>query len=385
MAGPLEGLRVLDFSRLAPGPYGAMILADMGADVTRVDRAPLGSDLGGAFGDVLGRGKRSIGLDLKKPQGVEVAMKLLERTDVLVEGFRPGVMERLGLGPDEVFARNPRIIYARITGWGQHGPLALEAGHDINYIAVSGVLHAIGRRDERPLPPINIIGDFAGGGMLTALGVVLALYERERSGKGQVVDAAMVDGAMNLMSFLASAFQANLWGPRGTNLIDTGAHFYEVYETSDGKYMSVGAIEPQFYAEFVDGIGVKEDPDFQRQHDQSRWPELKERVAEIFKTKTRDEWTAIFKGRDACTYPVLSPQEAPAHPFNAERSAHVKGAFDVWQPAPAPRFSRTPGAVEAGPPNPGQHTREVLKEAGYTDEEIDKLAADEAVGLPDDA
>jgi alpha-methylacyl-CoA racemase len=382
MTGPLEGIKVLDFSRLAPGPYGAMILADMGADVVRVDRAPLGSDMGGAFGDVLGRGKRSIGLDLKNPKGVEVALKLLETCDVLVEGFRPGVMERLGLGPDEVLAHNPRIIYARITGWGQQGPLALEAGHDINYIAVSGVLHAIGRRGERPLPPINIIGDFAGGGMLTALGVVLALYERERSGKGQVVDAAMIDGAMNLMTFLASAFQANLWGPRGTNLIDTGAHFYEVYETSDGGYMSVGAIEPQFYAEFIDGIGVKDDPDFQRQHDQSKWPELQQRVADIFKTKTRDEWTAIFKGRDACTYPVLSPQEAPSHPFNAERSTHFQGAFDVWQPAPAPRLSRTPGKVDAGPPNAGQHTREVLREAGYDDDEIEKLAADEAIGLP---
>ncbi len=382
MTGPLEGIKVLDFSRLAPGPYGAMILADMGADVIRVDRAPLGSDMGGAFGDTLGRGKRSIGLDLKNPKGVEVAMKLIDTVDVVVEGFRPGVMERLGLGPDEVLARNPKIVYARITGWGQKGPLALEAGHDINYIAVSGVLHAIGRRGERPLPPINIIGDFAGGGMLTALGVVLALYEREKSGKGQVVDAAMIDGAMNLMTFLASAFQANMWGPRGTNLIDTGAHFYEVYETSDGGYMSVGAIEPQFYAEFVDGIGVKDDPDFQRQHDQSKWVELQKRTAEIFKTKTRDEWTQIFKGRDACTYPVLSPQEAPSHPFNAERNTHVKGAFDVMQPAPAPRLSRTPGSVDAGPPNAGQHTREVLREAGYSDDEIEKLAADEAIGLP---
>jgi alpha-methylacyl-CoA racemase len=383
MAGPLDGFRVLDFSRLAPGPYGGMLLADMGANVIRVDRAPLGTDLGAAFGDTLGRGKRSVGLDLKKPAGVEVALRVLDTCDVLLEGFRPGVMERLGLGPDVVLERNPRIVYARLTGWGQEGPLSMEAGHDINYIAVSGVLHALGRRGDRPLPPINLLGDFAGGGLMCAFGIVLALLEREKSGKGQVVDAAMIDGAMNLLTFLASAFQADMWGPRGTNLIDTGAHFYEVYETSDGGFMSVGAIEPQFYAEFLDGIGMTSDPDFAKQHDQSKWPQLQKRVAEIFKTKTREEWTNIFKGRDACTYPVLSPKEAASHPFNTERSTHVKGAFDVMQPAPAPRLSRTPGEVEAGPPQPGQHTRDVLREAGYSDEEIEKLGADEAVGLPD--
>jgi alpha-methylacyl-CoA racemase len=290
-------------------------------------------------------------------------------------------MERLGLGPDVVLERNPRIVYGRLTGWGQEGPLSQEAGHDINYIAVSGVLHALGRRGERPLPPINLIGDFAGGGMLCAFGITLALLERERSGKGQVVDAAMVDGAMNLLTFLASAFQANMWGPRGTNLIDTGAHFYEVYETSDGGFMSVGAIEPQFYAEFLDGIGMTDDADFQKQHDQSKWPELQGRVADIFKTKTREEWTKVFTGRDACTYPVLSPQEAVTHPFNVERATHIKGAYDVMQPAPAPRLSRTPGTVDAGPPQPGQHTRDVLREAGYDDDQIAKLAADEAVGL----
>src|SRR5688572_16716717 len=229
MPGPLEGIRVLDFSRLAPGPYGGMLLADMGADVVRVDRVPLGADIP-AFGDIVGRGKRSVALNLKTPQGVEAALKILESCDVLLEGFRPGVMERLGLSPEDVAARNPRIIYARLTGWGQDGPLALRAGHDINYIAVSGVLHAIGRKDEPPLPPLNLIGDFAGGGLLCAFGILAALIERQSSGEGQVVDAAMVDGAMNLFSFLASAVHAGMWGPRGTNLLDTGAHFYEVYE-----------------------------------------------------------------------------------------------------------------------------------------------------------
>ncbi len=380
MPGPLQGIRVLDFSRLAPGPYAGMLLADLGADVIRVDRPGDGGI--SRFGDVVGRGKRSIALNLKQPGAVEAALKVLEGCDVLLEGFRPGVMERLGLGPDDVAARNPRVVYARLTGWGQEGPLALRAGHDINYIAVSGVLHAIGRRDEPPLPPLNLIGDFAGGGLLCAFGIACALLERQTSGKGQVVDAAMVDGAMNLFSFLASAVHANMWGPRGTNLLDTGAHFYEVYESSDGGFLSVGAIEPQFYAEFLDGLGVTGDEQFAKQHDQSQWPELKQRVADIFKTKTREEWTNIFKDRDACVYPVLSPKEAPTHPFNAARRTHVEGGFGVLQPAAAPRFSRTPGAVTDPSPEIGADTRGVLREAGYTDDDIDKLVADDAIELP---
>src|SRR5687768_16490937 len=377
MPGPLEGIRVLDFSRLAPGPYAGMLLADLGADVIRVDRPGDGGI--SRFGDIVGRGKRSITLNLKQPSAVEAALKVLETCDVLLEGFRPGVMERLGLGPDDVAAHNPRIVYARLTGWGQEGPLALRAGHDINYIAVSGVLHAIGRKDEPPLPPLNLVGDFAGGGLLCAFGIVCALMERQRSGKGQVVDAAMVDGAMNLFSFLASAVHANMWGPRGTNLLDTGAHFYEVYETSDGGFMSVGAIELQFYAEFLDGLGVPTDEQFAKQHDQSQWPELKQRTADIFRSKTREEWTDIFKDRDACVYPVLSPKEAPTHPFNAERNTHVEGGFGVLQPAAAPRFSRTPGAVTEPSPEIGADTRGVLREAGYTDDDIDKLVADDAI------
>jgi alpha-methylacyl-CoA racemase len=324
-----------------------------------------------------------VAIDLKKPGAVEVAMRILDGCDVLLEGFRPGVMERNGLGPDDVLARNPRIVYARLTGWGQEGPLAARAGHDINYIAISGVLSAIGRKGEPPVPPVNIIGDFAGGGLLCAFGIMCALWERERSGKGQVIDAAMVDGAVNLFSFFASAVHGRMWGDRGTNMLDTGSHFYEVYETSDGGFMSVGAIEPQFYAEFLDGLGAAGDADLVNQHDQSRWPEFKERVAGIFKTKTRDEWTEIFKDRDACVYPVLTLFEAASHPFNAERATHVTGGFGVVQPAPAPRFSRTAGEIPGEPPMPGHHTREVLREVGYTDEEIEKLAADEAITLPE--
>lgn len=380
MAGPLEGIRVLDFSRLAPGPYGSMLLADLGADVIRVERVPLGSDMP-RNGDIVGRGKRSIGLNLKHPDGVQAALRVLERCDVLLEGFRPGVMERLGLGPQEVWARNPRVVYARMTGWGQESPLRDRAGHDINYIAVSGVLSALGRKGEKPYPPINLIGDFAGGGLLCAFGIVCALLERERSGKGQVVDAAMVDGAASLFSFFAALVGWGAWRERGTNMLDGGSHFYEVYETSDGGYMSVGAIEPQFYAEFLDGLGLAGDPDLAKQMDQSRWPEFKERIAAIFKTKTRDEWTEIFKGRDACVFPVLDLKEAPTHPFNAERSTHVSVA-DIHQPAPAPRFSRSPGEIAQPAPEVGAATREVLAEAGYSETEIDKLGEAGAVDWP---
>ena len=382
MPGPLEGIRVLDFSRLAPGPYGSMLLADLGAEVIRVERVPLGSDMP-RNGDIVGRGKRSVGLNLKHADGVEAALRILERCDVLLEGFRPGVMERLGLGPDEVTARNPRIVYARMTGWGQQSPLRDRAGHDINYIAVSGVLSALGRKDEKPYPPINLVGDFAGGGLLCAFGIVCALLERERSGQGQVVDAAMVDGAANLFSFFAALVHWGAWKERGTNLLDTGSHFYEVYETSDGGYMSVGAIEPQFYAEFMDGLGLASDDELARnQMDQSRWPEFKKRVAEIFMTKTRDEWSEIFVGRDACVFPVLDLTEARTHPFNAERSTHVTGPNDILQPAPAPRFSRTSVTSVNEAPAVGADTRSVLLDAGYSEAEIDKLGEADAVAWP---
>jgi len=382
MAGPLHGVKVLDFSRLAPGPYGAMLLADLGADVIRVERVPLGSDMP-RNGDIVGRGKRSIGLNLKSPDGVEAALRILEGCDVLLEGFRPGVMERLGLGPDEVAARNPRVVYARMTGWGQDSPLKDRAGHDINYIAVSGVLSALGRKGEKPYPPINLVGDFAGGGLLCAFGIVCALLERERSGRGQVVDAAMVDGAASLFSFFAALVDWGAWKERGTNLLDTGSHFYEVYETSDGGFMSVGAIEPQFYAEFLEGLSLAGDEDMQKQMDQSLWPSNKEKVAAAFKTKTRDEWSDIFSGRDACVFPVLGLAEARTHPFNAQRSTHIRGATnDILQPAPAPRFSRTSVTSVEDAPEPGADTRSVLADAGYSDADIDKLGEAGAVAWP---
>jgi alpha-methylacyl-CoA racemase len=359
-----------------------MLLADLGADVIRVERVPLGSDMP-RNGDIVGRGKRSIGLNLKHPDGVEAALRILERSDVLLEGFRPGVMERLGLGPDEIAARNPRVVYARMTGWGQDSPLRDRAGHDINYIAVSGVLSALGRKGEKPYPPINLIGDFAGGGLLCAFGIVCALLERERSGKGQIVDAAMVDGAASLFSFFAALVDWGAWKERGTNLLDTGSHFYEVYETSDGGFMSVGAIEPQFYAAFLDGLGLSGDEDLQKQMDQSLWPKNKETVAAAFKTKTRDEWSDIFVGRDACVFPVLGLAEARTHPFNADRATHVKGPNDILQPAPAPRFSRTSVTSIDDAPEVGGDTRAVLADAGYSDADIDKLIEAGAVAQPE--
>jgi alpha-methylacyl-CoA racemase len=379
--GPLAGTVVVDFSRLAPGPYCSMLLADLGAEVVRVDRAPLGVDIPPFDGDVLGRGKRSIALDLKHPRGREVALALIEGADVLLEGFRPGVMERLDLGPDEMSARHPRLVYARITGWGQRGPMADRAGHDIDYLALAGVLGAIGREGGPPVPPINLIADFAGGGLLCAFGVVCALLERERSGKGQVVDAAMVDGAISLLSVFAVAIQEGRWGPRGTNIIDTGSHFYETYETSDGEYMAVGAMEPEFYACFLEGLGLRV-ADTPPQMDAASWPQMKKRIAGIFATRTRDEWTTVFDGLEACVVPVLSPREAFTHPHHAARGSFVPRDANLLQPAPVPRFSRTEGEVGGSTPERGAHTRDVLAELGYSPEEIDDLAAAGAVAWP---
>jgi alpha-methylacyl-CoA racemase len=299
----------------------------------------------------------------------------------VLEGFRPGVMERLGLGPDVLCGDNPRLVYARVTGWGQDGPMASRAGHDIDYLALAGVLGAIGREGEAPVPPINLLADFAGGGLACAFGVVCALLERERSGAGQVVDAAMVDGAINLMAVFAVAIQSGRWGPTGTNIVDTGAHFYNTYETADGRYMAVGAMEPQFYARFLEGLGIADD-DLPPQMDAGSWPMMKERVAAVFATRTREDWTEIFGALDACVVPVLSPLEALAHPHNIARGAFVPRDEGLVQPAPMPRLARTPGAVAGSPPGVGEHTREILAEAGYSTDDVTRLAEMGAIAWP---
>ncbi len=368
--GPLHGVRVIEIASLAPAPFGCMVLSDLGADVIRVDRPT--SVGGGASIDPLGRGRRSVGLNLKDPAGVDVLLRLIETADVLVEGFRPGVTERLGFGPDVCLERNPGLVYGRMTGWGQEGPMARMAGHDINYIALAGALDPIGRAGERPLPPLNLVGDFGGGGMLLAVGILAALFERSRSGRGQVVDAAMVDGAALLTSFIHGMRGQGQWqDARGTNLLDTGAPFYDTYETSDSLFVSVGALEPQFYAALLTGLGLAGE-DLPPQYAQDRWPELKARFTEVFKRRTRDEWAEIFDGTDACVAPILSLGEAPAHPHAAARTGFVDVA-GLTQPAPAPRFSRTAAETPAPPVRPGEHTDAALRELGLTDEEISAL------------
>ncbi|MFC6089050.1 CaiB/BaiF CoA transferase family protein [Saccharothrix lopnurensis] len=376
MAGPLEGLEVVELAGLAPAPFGCMVLADLGASVTRVDR------VGGAAavpGDVLGRGRRSIGVDLRRPEGVDLVLRLVARSDVLVEGFRPGVAERLGIGPAQCLARNPRLVYGRMTGWGQTGPLADRAGHDINYIAVAGALEPIGRAGAPPTVPLNVVGDFGGGGLLLALGLLAAVYERDRSGRGQVVDAAMVDGAALLTTFLHGMSAAGAWpGGRGENLLDGGAPFYDVYEAADGKYVSVGALEEKFYVELLAVLGLA-DGDVPSRHDPANWPALRARIAAAVATRTRDEWAALAEGTDACLAPVLAPGEAPGYGHNAERGAFVR-VGGVAQPAPAPRFDRTPADVPAPPPVVGEHTGVVLGELGLTAEEVAELRRAGVVG-----
>ncbi|MFF0234585.1 CaiB/BaiF CoA transferase family protein [Micromonospora sp. NPDC005254] len=348
--GPLAGVRVVELASLAPAPFGCMVLADLGADVVRVDRpgGPGAGRLAAPTGGPLQRGRRITALDLKSPAGVADLLRLIERADVLVEAYRPGVAERLGFGPDVCQARNPRLVYARMTGWGQDGPLAARAGHDIDYIAVAGALEPLGRADARPHAPLNLIGDFAGGGMLLAVGVLAALLERERSGVGQVVDAAMVDGSALLTSFLHGLLGTGLWAaPRGRNLLDGGAPFYDTYATADGGFMAVGALEPAFYAVLLAGLGLADEAELPDQYDPSGWDELRRRFTERFAERTRDEWTAVFADLDACVAPVLAPGEAHRHPHNAARGTFVEVDGEI-QPAPAPRFDRTP----AGPPNP---------------------------------
>ncbi|MFC7728953.1 CaiB/BaiF CoA transferase family protein [Actinomadura keratinilytica] len=350
--GPLSGVRVVELAGIGPGPFAAMLLADLGADVVRVDRASSaarGTDPVPA--DFLGRGKRSIAVDLKNERGREVVLRLVERSDVLIEGFRPGVTERLGIGPDACLARNPALVYGRMTGWGQEGPLARSAGHDIGYIAVTGALHAIGRAGGPPQVPMNLLGDFAGGSMYLVVGVLSALLEARASGRGQVVDAAIVDGTAHLSTFIHSFLAGGMWrDERGVNLLDTGAPWYDVYETADGKHVAVGALEPQFYAEFLRRLGLA-DAGLPDRGDPANWPELRERFAAAFKSRTRDEWAEIFLPGDGCVAPVLSLREAAEHPYNTAREVFVERGGHR-QPAPAPRFSRTAPEIGGPPPPP---------------------------------
>ncbi|HEY1280328.1 MAG TPA: CaiB/BaiF CoA-transferase family protein [Acidimicrobiales bacterium] len=383
MAGPLSGFRVIEVAGIGPGPFCGMMLADMGADVIRVDRAQSvrdGVDLDRPPGDLLARGRRSIALDLKQPDGVEVLLKLVESADALIEGFRPGVMERLGAGPDVCLARNPKLVFGRMTGWGQDGPYAAWAGHDINYIALAGALGHIGRAGEAPVPPLNLIGDFGGGGMMLAFGIVCALLEAQNSGHGQVIDSAMVDGSAALMTMFWSLRYTDLFDEnhRGNGMLDTGAPFYDAYRCADGEYVSVGSIEPQFYAELLRLTGLTDDADFASQMDKSRWPERKARLAEIFASKTRDEWCALMEHTDVCFAPVLTLSEAAAHPHNVARQTFVEVA-GVTQPGPSPRFSRTTVAIERPPAHCGQHTRDVLADAGFAATDIEKLVETGAV------
>lgn len=380
MAGPLDGIQVVEFAGLGPCPFAAMMLADMGADVLRIDRTEQVPFIlpHGVPTDILSRSRSSIRVDLKHPKGVEVALQLVERADVLLEGFRPGVMERLGLGPKVCLSRNSRLIYGRMTGWGQEGPLAHKAGHDINYVAVTGVLDAIGLAGQAPVPPLNLVGDFGGGGMLLAFGVLCALYERESSGKGQVVDAAIVDGSSLLMSTIFGLRAEGMWkAERGVNLLDGGAPFYQVYECSDGKYISVGSLEQKFYASLIKVLGLKEEL-LPEQMDCSGWPLLKERFAEIFKTKTRDEWCETMEEEDLCFAPVLSMDEAMEYSHLKSRGTFLDTG-GVLQPNPAPRFSRTSPEDPRPPCSLGEHTEQVLVELGYSEEDIRALREEKAI------
>ncbi len=372
--GPLSGVRIIELAGIGPGPFCAMMLADMGADVIRVERsaAVRGGDPEVPPADVMLRGRRSIGIDMKSPEGLEAVMKLVESADGLIEGFRPGVTERLGVGPDDCLARNPRLVYGRMTGWGQDGPYSQAAGHDINYIALAGALESMGRKGEAPVPPLNLVGDFGGGGMYLAFGMVCAILEARQSGEGQVVDTAMVDGAASLMTFFHGFRAMGIWDDeRGTNLLDTGAHFYDVYECSDGQYVSIGSIEPQFYAVLREKMELT-DEKWDQQMSRSMWPELKDELTARFKEKTRDEWCEIMEHTDICFAPVLSMAEAPQHPHNVARGTFVE-RNGVVQPGPAPRFSRTEAEIQRPPAHAGQHTDELLADVGYSADEIAAL------------
>lgn len=365
--GPLSGLRVVELAGIGPGPFAAMLLADLGAEVIRVERPDGGGSLISADQDALRRGRRSVILDLRRPEGARAVLDLVSRADVLIEGYRPGVTERLGLGPDECWARNPRLVYGRMTGWGQEGPLSHSAGHDISYLAITGALHAIGKRGQSPAVPLNLIGDFGGGSLYLVIGILAAVFEAARSGRGQVVDAAIVDGVASLTTLMHGLIAAGEWrDERGVNMLDGGLPWYDVYETADGGHMAVGPLEPKFYALFTQLLGLEADQTDRA--DPHAWPQLRERIGKAFAAKTRAEWTAIFEGADACVAPVLGLTEAPDHPHNVARGVFID-VDGVTQPAPAPRFSRTPASVRRGPVAPGTDTREALTDWGVSDVE----------------
>jgi len=368
--GPLKGIKVLEIASIGPGPFCAMMLSDMGAEVIRIDR----KDLAGT-GDTrlsLNRGRKSLALDLKKPEAVETVLKMAASADMLIEGFRPGVMERLGLGPEACLARNPRLIFGRMTGWGQSGPLSQAAGHDINYISLAGALHAMGHDDRAPAPPLNLVGDFGGGAMYLLAGLLAGYIEAQKSGQGQVVDAAMTDGTASLLTAFFGLRALGRWTDRrASNYLDGGAHYYGCYTCSDDKFISIGSIEPKFYALLLEKLDIK-DEEFQAQNNPTAWPSLHEKLAEIFKTRTRDEWCALLESTDVCFAPVLSMEEAPGHPHNAARQTFVE-VDGITQPAPAPRFSRTQGSIQRPASTIGQHSEEVLKEWEFSEQEISRL------------
>lgn len=385
MAGPLSGFRIVEMAGIGPGPFACMLLSDMGAEVIRVERATGGNALSadGNPGDVLARGRRSVAINLKDPQGVDAALKLIDSADALVEGFRPGVMEKLGLGPDVCLQRNPKLVYGRMTGWGQEGPLSHAAGHDINYIAITGVLDSIGRAEGGPVPPLNLVGDFGGGSMYLVMGLLAALLEAGKSGQGQVVDAAITDGAISLMACMQGFKAMGMWGgPRQGNMLDGGAHYYDTYQCADGSWISVGSIEPQFYALLAEKLGIDIGAgDFTVQFDSTRWPELKEKIAAAFLGKTRDEWCEIMEGTDVCFAPVLNMDEATEHPHNVARQSFVAPG-GVVQSAPAPRFSRTSSEIQCPPCAPGKDTRAVFEALGIAADEVDGLLSSGALAEP---
>jgi alpha-methylacyl-CoA racemase len=366
--GPLSGLKVLEFAGIGPGPFCGMLLSDLGADVVRIDRKGSGRS---SPADITARGRRSVALDLKQRAAVETCLKLMESADAVFEGFRPGVMERLGLGPDVALQRNPKLVYGRMTGWGQTGPYAKAAGHDMNYIAITGALHAIGT-DDKPVPPLNLVGDFGGGALYLAFGLLAGVIQARESGRGQVIDCAMSDGAASLMAMFYGFKAMGLWqDQRRSNLLDGGAHFYDTYQCADGKWVSIGSIEPQFYALLLEKTGI-DDPEFANQMSRDHWPSLREKLAAVIATKTQGEWCELMEATDVCFAPVLTLDEAPRHPHNQARRTFVEIA-GVTQPAPAPRFSATPGEIQGPPPAIGAHNDQALADWGFSPADIEQL------------